>query len=319
MLTKVALSAAAGLLLVVLLIGQSVAAVVDGMFGGSTGGVADCASSVADIPAEYCLLYGSAASSCPGLDWSVLAAVGKVESDHGRAPLPGVHSGENFAGAGGPMQFLAATFAGVVAQHRLPAGGASPPSRYDPHDAVHAAAFYLCDSGAGRGDLRAAVFAYNHADWYVDLVLDHAAEYARTAGTGCGGEPPRTPAAVDAVRYACAQRGLPYVWGGDGPEHGHAGFDCSGLVKAAYGAAGIGLPRTAQQQFDAGPLVPPGEALLPGDLVFYGTPGAIHHVGLYVGAGLMVNAPTFGQPVQVDRYRYPGDDYAGATRPTGLG
>lgn len=52
-----------------------------------------------------------------------------------------------------------------------------------------------------------------------------------------------------------------------------------------------------------------------GDLVFYGTPGDIHHVGLYIGVGLMINAPTFGQPVQIDHYRYNGDDYAEATRP----
>ncbi|MFC5058685.1 NlpC/P60 family protein [Saccharothrix xinjiangensis] len=49
--------------------------------------------------------------------------------------------------------------------------------------------------------------------------------------------------------------------------------------------------------------------------VFYGTPGNIHHVGLYLGAGRMINAPTFGQPVQIDNHRYDGDDYAGATRP----
>jgi soluble lytic murein transglycosylase-like protein len=63
------------------------------------------------------------------------------------------------------MQFLQSTFDGVVARHPLPAGGASPPSRYDPHDAIYAAAYYLCDNGAGRGNVDAAIFAYNHANW----------------------------------------------------------------------------------------------------------------------------------------------------------
>src|SRR5690606_17149596 len=85
-----------------------------------------------DIPAQMLVLYQAAASNCPVLHWSVLAAIGKIETDHGRSPLPGVSSGENSSGAGGPMQFLAPTFDSVVARHRLPAGGATPPSRYNP-------------------------------------------------------------------------------------------------------------------------------------------------------------------------------------------
>ena len=123
---------------------------------------------------------------------------------------------------------------------------------------------------------------------------------------------------MTAINYACGQRGLPYVWGGNGPDNGHSGFDCSGLTKAAYDAAGIDLPRTAHTQYQAGPHVPDGQPLLPGDLVYYGTATNIHHVGLYIGAGKMVHAPTFDQPVQIGNYRYPGDDYAGATRPTQL-
>lgn len=123
-------------------------------------------------------------------------------------------------------------------------------------------------------------------------------------------------AAMTAITYACQARGLPYVWGGNGPDGGDAGFDCSGLTRAAYGAAGISLPRTARTQFAAGPRVPDGQPLLPGDLVFYGSASNIHHVGLYLGGGQMINAPTFGAPVQVGPYRYPHDDYYGATRPT---
>ncbi|MEC3979906.1 C40 family peptidase [Amycolatopsis sp. H20-H5] len=138
-----------------------------------------------------------------------------------------------------------------------------------------------------------------------------------TVGTGdCGNITAPTSAAFMAINYACSQRELPYVWGGDGPDAGEAGFDCSGLTRAAYNAAGIALPRTARTQFAVGPRVPDGQPLLPGDLVFYGTASNIHHVGLYIGGGQLINAPTFGKPVQTGPYRYPHDDYFGATRPS---
>ena len=91
------------------------------------------------------------------------------------------------------------------------------------------------------------------------------------------------------------------------------GFDCSGLTKAAYAAAGVPLPRTAQTQYDASPHVPAGRPLLAGDLVFFGTPDRVHHVGLYIGGGLMIDAPDFGQVVRIEPYRE--QDYLGATRP----
>ena len=133
---------------------------------------------VRDIPPDYLAVYRVASHVCPGLDWAVLAAIGKIETDHGRSRLPGVASGENDAGAGGPMQILQPTWQDILVRHRLPPGGLHPPSRYDPHDAIHAAAFYLCDHGAGAGrDLHGAIFAYNHADWYVRNVLDQAHAY----------------------------------------------------------------------------------------------------------------------------------------------
>ena len=122
-------------------------------------------------------------------------------------------------------------------------------------------------------------------------------------------------AAARAIEFALAQRGLPYVWGGDGPLNGEGGFDCSGLTTAAYAHAGLALPRTAHTQYYAGPHVPADAELMPGDLVFYGVPERVHHVGLYLGGGQMVNAPRRGKPVQVAYVRYAGDDYLGATRP----
>ncbi|WP_063062196.1 C40 family peptidase [Nocardia sienata] len=269
-----------------------------------------------DIPAEMLVLYQAAAQHCPGLDWSVLAAIGKIETDHGRSPLPGVTSGENSSGAGGPMQFLASTFDAVTTRHRLPAGGESPPSRYNPHDAVHAAAFYLCDSGA-PADLRAAIFAYNHADWYVDQVLDQAARYGATdtpGGGDCHTQTGTNRAAAQIISFACAQLGQPYVWGGNGPELS-GGWDCSGLAQAAYRSAGIALPRTTYDQVHTGPTVPEA-GLASGDLLFYGTAVDVHHVGIYLGSGQMIHAPTFDEPVQISPYRWTGDDFYTATRPS---
>ncbi|MGW7514163.1 C40 family peptidase [Streptomyces sp. NPDC054796] len=290
------------------------AAGIGGLLAGN-GRTQPSASAITDIPPDFLDLYMEAAATCPGLDWSLLAAVGKIESDHGRSALPGVHNGTNSAGARGPMQFLLPTFRQVVAEHPPPEGGNSPPSPYDPHDAVYAAAAYLCDSGARNGkDISGAIWAYNHADWYVADVLAQAQAYESSEGFGADTAP--TSAALEAVDYAEGQLGLPYQWGGNGPGSGDAGFDCSGLAKAAYAAAGITLPRTAQAQFDAGPHVPSGSALKPGDLVFYGNPnGGIHHVGLYVGGEQMIDAPKPGKSIRIEPYRYRGDDFAGATRP----
>jgi cell wall-associated NlpC family hydrolase len=100
--------------------------------------------------------------------------------------------------------------------------------------------------------------------------------------------------------------------GGNGPqltEHPSGrtvrtgGFDCSGLVKAADAAAGIDLPRTAQTQYNAGPLLAPAPPLEAGDLLFFGTPTAVHHVGIYTGRDhQMIDAPHHGAFVRVEDY-----------------
>jgi cell wall-associated NlpC family hydrolase len=123
-------------------------------------------------------------------------------------------------------------------------------------------------------------------------------------------------AAAAAIAFALVQRGLPYVWGGDGPLSGEAGFDCSGLTTAAYDWAGVSLPRTAHTQYYAGPHVPADAPLEPGDLVFYGVPERVHHVGLYVGNGRMINAPTTGDVIrEMDVFSgYWGPRFAGGGR-----
>jgi hypothetical protein len=142
--------------------------------GALSSGVAPSSRARSEIPADYLALYQEAAKTCPGLSWTVLAAIGSIESSHGRSSAPGVHSGANFAGASGPMQFLAPTWSayGVDGNHD------GTRDVYDPADAVYGAANYLCASGAGDpGRLPDAIWAYNHADWYVDDVLVLAFRY----------------------------------------------------------------------------------------------------------------------------------------------
>jgi cell wall-associated NlpC family hydrolase len=252
------------------------------------------------LPAAWVTLYEQAAATCPGLSWAVLAAIGTVESDNGQSSAPGVASGSNGAGAEGPMQFEPSTF---TAYATVGPAGVRPPSPYDPVDAVYTAANLLCADGAGSpASLPGAVLAYNHSTTYVDTVL--------TLALAIGADPGVDATVVAALTFAAGELGQPYRWGGTGP----GGFDCSGLTQAAYGAAGVDLPRTAQEQFDAGPPVPANGDVLPGDLVFFGGgPSGVEHVGLYVGAGEMIDAPHTGAVVRVDDADWP--DLVGATRP----
>ncbi len=230
------------------------------------------------IPPGWLVLYQQAAATCPGLPWSVLAGVGTVETGSGQSDAPGVWSGTNPAGAEGPMQFEPATFAAYAT---VGPGGARPATPYDPVDAVYTAAALLCADGAGTAaTLRAAIGDYNHSSAYVNTVL--------TLALALDADPSTSDTVVAALTFAAQQLGTPYVWGGSGA----GGFDCSGLAQAAYRTAGIALPRVAQQQLDAGPAVPTGATVEPGDLIFFGSgPAAVEHVGLYVGAGEMIEAP----------------------------
>lgn len=110
---------------------------------------------------------------------------------------------------------------------------------------------------------------------------------------------------VQALRWALTRIGDPYVWGGAGPND----FDCSGLVMWAYAQVGISLAHYTGTQWDEGEHISRSQ-LQPGDLVFFFAD--ISHVGIYVGNGEMVDAPTFGQPVQVQPVLW--SVYVGAVR-----
>ena len=290
----------------VAVVGTAILASATSLLGVGSGGPAASTAATANIPAAMLALYQQAAATCPGLPWTIVAAIGTVESDNGQSSLPGVHSGANSAGAEGPMQFEPATFAAY--DEPVPPGGATPPSPYDPTDAVYAAARLLCaNGGAGGADLSGAVYDYNHSAAYVAQVLALAQTYAAASTAASGGSPALAAASgagALAVSWALSQIGTPYVWGGETPGKG---FDCSGLVQAAYAVAGVALPRVAQDQYGHTAKLAPGAALEPGDLVFFGGgPGSIDHVGLFVGVvngqDVMVDAPHTGADVRAEDF-----------------
>jgi len=198
----------------------------------------------------------AAAASCPGLDWTLLAA-------------------------------------GVLVDPPLASGLAS-------------ASTILCRATDRPGTLMRLL--PGPSEGQVALVLSHALDVDQELGV----------VAATAITFAATNLGAPYRWGGTGP----GGFDCSGLTLQAYKAAGVALPRVAQDQFDTGPGVPPGAPWQPGDLIFFGSgPGGVSHVGLYIGGGDMIDAPYTGAFVRIDATptapgtAFGADVVVGATRP----
>ena len=143
--------------------------------GASSVGVS--ALALKEIPRLYLALYEQAAERY-GLDWAILAGIGKVECDHGRDPDPSCtrEGAVNSAGAGGPMQFLASTWA----TYGVDGDGDGRIDRWNPADAIYSAANYLRASGA-PGDYTQALLSYNHASWYVAEVEQWAARYRASA------------------------------------------------------------------------------------------------------------------------------------------
>jgi cell wall-associated NlpC family hydrolase len=133
-----------------------------------------------------------------------------------------------------------------------------------------------------------AMAVFNKTGSYPDIVLPEATNVGTTA-----------------LRAALTQRGKPYVWGAAGPDS----YDCSGLVMWAFAQEGISLPHYTGSQWNSGMHVSRND-LQPGDLVFFFAD--ISHVGIYLGNGLMVDAPSAGQDVQVQAVFW--DEYVGAVR-----
>jgi hypothetical protein len=289
----VALVAAAGVLGVALSLPTSSGAAIAATYGAS-------AKAQADIPSEYLQLYMRAASRY-GLDWAILAGIGKVECDHGRDPDPSCtkEGAVNSAGAGGPAQFLAATWR----QYGVDGNGDGVADRWNPADAIFSMANYLHASGA-PADYRKAIFAYNHAGWYVDEVEHWASLYrgsssspsspAPSEATATGSTAPveftageravlsstdghvaLIPAGVPAVVQAMVMAGnelqeLPYGTAGHPDPRGAVSEDCSSTVDYVLYRSGV---RPIEEVVRENPLAQ--------DYVHWGAPGQGRWVTIY--------------------------------------
>jgi len=237
------------------------------------------------IPAQIKSLYVAAASRYQ-MPWTLLAGIGMEESGHGR------NNTASSAGALGLMQFMPATWASMG----VDGNGDGRADIRDDADSIYSAANYLTKSGVTKGPngVRAAIFTYNHADWYVGDVLYYANAYGGGtvlgdptdcgAGNGNPNLPPLTNQRVKTVlTWAQGHVGDPYVFGANGPN----AWDCSSFTQAAYARIQITMPRTAGAQRDwlaagNGFRVQLG-AEKPGDLIFtdsYLGPNAIGHVAM---------------------------------------
>ena len=259
----------------------------------------------AGIPADYLAWYMAAAKTCPGLPWSVLAGIGEAGSGHGRSALPGVRSGSDSAGVEArcssspprsPGSRSTPTQVSRSARTTRPTRS-TPPPRCCARTAPAAAAR---PGSSRRSSPTTTAGGTSGRSWR------RPREYATRGSSG---------AAATAIAFALAQLGKPYQWGAAGP----GAYDCSGLVYAAYAAAGIRIARTTYQWRQDGPVVPLSR-IQPGDLLFSagsdGTASDPGHVVMYLGDGQVISAPQTGQDVQAG----PADlaSVVVATRPAAL-
>lgn len=231
------------------------------------------------VPREYIPIY-QAAGERYGVEWFVLASIHKIETQ-----FSSLSKMISYAGAIGHMQFMPATWESYGVD-------ANEDGKKDPwnlKDAIYGAANYLAASGASSGRIEEAVFAYNHADWYVKEVLSVAATYkaAYTANTG-------TPVVDVGKRFI---NNSVYVFGGgrNQEEIDRGIFDCSSFVHWAFSQVGQDLgPLTGvstETLKTKGTAVSPGD-MQPGDLVFFDTYKVDGHVGIYIGDGMFIGSQT---------------------------
>jgi Transglycosylase SLT domain len=251
---KLAAAAAAAALLCLLCFAGLSAALTSSPASGDMQQCAVAADSGEGIPANYVPWLQKAATryQLGPRGFAIIAAIHKIESDFGRSALPGVRSGTNSAGAAGPGQFLFSTWA----TYGVDANGDGRKDIYSVPDSVFATANYLHASGA-PGDWRAAIFAYNHAEWYVEEVLQTARGFGAhtvctaSASAQLGELPAARLARVQYVAKWIEARRIHYCWGGGhaarpGPStgsycwsaddrqvfgSGEKGLDCSGAVR----------------------------------------------------------------------------------------
>jgi len=292
-----------------------------GLAGASALGPRSGALTPSTVPASFTGLVSVYGNGCAELSPGLLAAQLYVESGFNPDAV-------SSAGAEGIAQFMPATWGA----HGVDANGDGVADVWDPADAIPSAAAYDCqlagELSSVPGDPTSNMLAAYNAGVYAVLQNNGVPPYPQTESyvtrilalepsfAAVTGPVPMSSAAAAAVAFAEAAVGIPYQWGGNGGAEANGEFDCSGLTQAAYAISGIALPHNAAAQWYAGTHVPIDQ-LQPGDLVFFATnlndPSTIHHVGIYIGNGQMIDAPHTGAEVRVESYNWP--DYIGAVRP----
>ncbi|WP_308433358.1 C40 family peptidase [Streptomyces alanosinicus] len=277
------------------------------------------------VPTAYKTLVQRWGNLCAALNPALLAA--QLYQESGFNP-----NAVSPAKAEGIAQFIPGTWA----THGVDGNGDGVRNVWDPNDAIPSAAAYDCELAkyvkSVPGNISDNMLAAYNAG--ADSVIKYGGvppysetqNYVRTITTlekSFAAPETRvdpTQQAAGAIGFAQSKLGTPYLWGGEGTAEQGGRFDCSGLTQAAYARVGITLPRVANDQYNAGPH-PSRDQLLPGDLVFFSTDlgdsRAIHHVGIYVGGGYMIDAPRTGAVIRFDPIDVP--DYFGATRVTADG
>ena len=272
---RTVLVAGASLLLLILVL---VAGIVS--WPSSSGTFAPSSVAIADIPGNYLVLYQQSAARY-GLDWAVIAAIGKIECDHGRLEAAGCNppGTVNAAGATGPMQFIGSTWRAGTPPKTVPSIG--PPTTssvegyatdgdgdgfanvWDPADAIAGAARLLRANGA-PADYRRAVYAYNPVDTYVAAVLAKAKEYRGAfAPSASGGARIVLAWAVAHVGRFTYNLGPPTDRGGSvqdmrSREPAGSTCDCSMFARWAFAQAGIDIGTTTSVQWTANSVLPSG-------------------------------------------------------------
>ena len=234
------------LVVIVLAVGLAVgsAAALAGGWAAAAAPTGADAAAVADIPPGYLALYEQAAARF-GLDWEVLAAVGRVETDHGRNASG---CAPNAAGARGPMQFLAGTFA-----HAARLAGIAHADVCDPANAIPAAAAYLQSNGA-PSDWQRALLRYNPADWYPPLVMGWARRYGYGASSATV-----WPVVGGRVTQGFGPTSLalepPRCWRGRCYAHFHDGLDIAAPLGTPVVAIAAGMVTLAGRVADGAVVV----------------------------------------------------------------
>jgi hypothetical protein len=205
-------------------------------------------SAKVDKPPSFLIPIYKRAGSRFHIPWQVLAAINSVETDYGR------NLNVSSAGAIGWMQFMPSTWA----EYGMSVDGHGTPNPYDPTDAIFSAAHYLAANG-GAHHLRKAIFAYNHAVWYVDEVMWRADQILEHTVRPNAGAKAKIAAMKNAAQLL---NGLPYIFGGGHGDWGpQLGYDCSGFVSAVLHAAGyLDAPQNTQSLPDQPGILPgPGK------------------------------------------------------------